>query len=162
MFETRASTFARWDLLNNDRVEIWSFNFLTQFGLLQNFGFECRLQKSFSTTLAQPQSTVLEGFQWGHPLLREGEGLGNSTLSGFQICWSSPQALHSTFQPPLLLISAPYCAGPMGKLTLWRATSAIPNERRIYMIFLPPALGFVLPRKQPTKNVVTFPTIFTS
>ena len=93
-----------------------------------------------------------------HPLLTEGEGRGNSTLSGFQICWSSPQALHSTFQPPLLLISAPYCAGPMGKLTLWRATSAIPNERRIYMIFLPPALGFVLPRKQPTKNVITFPT----
>ena len=47
----------------------------------------------------------------------------------------------------------------MGKLTLWRATSAIPNERRIYMIFLPPALGFALPRKQPTKNVATSPTI---
>ena len=29
------------------------------------------------------------------------------------------------------------------------------------MIFLPPALGFVLPQKQPTKNVVTFPTIRT-
>ena len=79
-----------------------------------------------------------------------------STLSGFQICWSSPPTPLPLIQPSFLLLSAPYCAGPMGKLTLWRATSAIPNERRIYMIFLPPALGFVLPRKQPTKNVVTF------
>ena len=116
----------------------------------------------WSPQLPHPHSTVLEGIQWvqTHSWQKE------RALSGFQICWSSPPSIQpsspsSSPPAPLLLLSAPYCAGPMGKLTLWRPTSAIPNERRIYMIFLPPALGFVLPQKQPTKNVVTFPTIRT-
>ena len=44
-----------------------------------------------------PLCTVLGGIEWGHPLLTEGEG--NSTLSGFQICWSSPPALSTPIQP---------------------------------------------------------------
>ena len=128
-----------------------------------NFDFECATTNlCWSPQLPHPHSTVLEGIQWvqTHSWQKE------RALSGFQICWSSPPSIQpsspsSSPPAPLLLLSAPYCAGPMGKLTLWRPTSAIPNERRIYMIFLPPALGFVLPQKQPTKNVVTFPTIRT-
>ena len=90
------------------------------------------------------------------PILDSGRGRDNNTLGGFQICWSSPQALKPPPSPPPSL--SPIVSEPMGKLTLWwRATSAIPSERRIYMIFLPPALGLTLPGRQSTKTVVFCP-----
>ena len=144
MFETRVSMFARWDL-PKFQIIVW---------IPPKFCFWIPLQKSLKTTL--PLSTVLEGIQWDPPTLSWQRRRGPRVNNTLQMDFKSVGA--SALNPSFLLLSAPYCAGPMGKLTLWRATSAIPNERRIYMIFLPPALGFVLPRKQPTKNVITFPT----